>query len=360
MSKLIVGQSIPMHTEIGTTPFGIACTYFSGKVVRDRFGFLNQFSSYNWTDKTDPIPQAKDHSLTDLMDARACQFLGKSVAAQWSGGVDSTALLLALIKNGISKEDLVILYDTNSIDEYPKLYKWLEEQKYNLKLVTNWKKDLSTVDTDLITNGWCADQLFGSVFFHQFPNKYSFSIQELMRTTNPLSGTLTTEQMHTAEDIYVEYARKLFNIDLTTAAELGWFINFIMKWTWVSTYNELYLVGTKNMLKTKVFYDTIPFQEWSVNNFRNIKNTNIYGKDASKYKKELKEYIYDVFKDEEFLIKKAKTPSWNNQVSRLTKIFQDSIVMKTETEYKILDLPVVLNPRFPSINIDTLFTKFKK
>ena len=138
MSKLIVGQSIPMHTEIGTTPFGIACTYFSGKVVRDRFGFLNQFSSYNWTDKTDPIPQAKDHSLTDLMDARACQFLGKSVAVQWSGGVDSTAILLALIKNGISKEDLVILYDTNSIDEYPKLYKWLEEQKYNLKLVTNW------------------------------------------------------------------------------------------------------------------------------------------------------------------------------------------------------------------------------
>ena len=50
-----------------------------------------------------------------------------------------------------------------------------------------------------------------------------------MRTTNPLNGTLTAEQMHTAEDIYVDYARKLFNINLTTAAELGWFINFIMK-----------------------------------------------------------------------------------------------------------------------------------
>lgn len=360
MSKLLVGQSIPMHLENGTTPFGIACTYFSGRAVRDRFGYLNQFSNLNWSDKIDPIPTPKSYSLGYLMDQRASEFLGKSVSAQWSGGVDSSALILALIKAGISKEDLVILYDQDSVNEYPKLYNWLVKEKYQLKKVTNWRIDLAKADTDLITNGWCADQLFGSVFFYQFPDKYHLPIKKLLKSTPTLSGHLTDKQIAFAVDVYQKYGKSLFDIDIKTASELGWFINFIMKWTWVSTYNELYLVRTKNVQKTKVFYDYFPFQEWSLNNFNSLNLTNIYGKDATLYKKELKEYIYSIFKDEEYLLTKKKHPSWNNRLSTQTKIFPDSIVLKTETDYKILDVPIPPNPKMPMISLDTLFTKFKK
>lgn len=360
MSKLIVGQSIPMMYETGNTPFGIACTYFAGKVVRDRFGYLNHFSDFNWTDKTDSIPSAVNHSFSDLMDQRANELIGKSITAQWSGGVDSTALLLALIKNGIPKEDLVIFYDTNSMEEYPKLYNWLADQKYNMKQVKNWKKALSKTDTDIITNGWCADQLFGSIFFHQFPNKYHLTLPELMRTTNILSGPLTEDEISFATETFKEYGKKLFNIDINIAAELGWFINFAMKWTWVSTYNELYLVGTKNQFKTKVFYNTPYFQEWSVNNFNNIKECNIYGKDPFRYKRQLKNYIYDTFKDEEYLVNKTKRPSWNSALSRTQQAFTGTTVLKTEANYTILSLPVIDIPNAPAITWNTLFTKFKK
>ena len=360
MPKLVVGQSIPMAYETSNTPFGIACTYFAGKVVRDRFGYLNQFSDFNWTDHIDNIPNAVQHSLFDLMDQRANEFRNKSITVQWSGGVDSTALLLSLIKNGINKEDFVVFYDTNSMEEYPKLYNWLVDQKYNMKQVKNWKKALIKTDTDVITNGWCADQLFGSIFFHQCPGKYFLSLPELMRSTEVLSGALTEEEISFATETFQKYGKKLFNIDINIAGELGWFINFIMKWTWVSTYNELYLVGTKNQFKTEVFYNTPYFQEWSVNNFNNIKEYNIYGKDPFRYKRPLKEYIVDVFKDEEYLVNKTKRPSWNSALSRTKQSFTGTTVLKTESDYRILALPTISIPNAPGITWNTLFTKFKK
>ena len=174
MSKLINGLTIPLWVEDLTTPFGIANALFCGRVVRDRFNVLNQYSSVNWDDSVDPIPSTTTESLSNLMDMRANELIGKSITVQWSGGVDSTSLLLALIKNGISKEDLIIKYDVNSCDEYPALYSWLKKNKYQMKSVTDdWFGALAKADTDLIVNGWCADQLFGSVFFYKCADLYS-------------------------------------------------------------------------------------------------------------------------------------------------------------------------------------------
>lgn len=357
--SVITIQSMP--TLFATSnPFDFVSQVFCGRYVRDRFNVLNQYSKINWVDTVDPIPTPSDTSLEDLMDERAVELIKQgSIAVQWSGGVDSTALLLALIKNGISKEDLVICHDNNSVVEYPKLFVWLQDNNWNLKQCKDWYAELSTIDTNLITNGWCADQLFGSVFFHTASQYYSYSITDFIDKANLRFGNPEKSQIPEFTEIYQKYGKDLFNLDLSTAAELGWFINFVMKWTWVSKYNDLWLLQTKNKNKTKVFYDTQGFQNWSLGNFEHIKEHNIYGEDARFYKKPLKDYCNSVFPDERFLLEKGKQPSWNasNNKSMYTK---QRVIIETTSGYHIHNINKVPSYEKWENAFNQIFTSIQK
>lgn len=359
MSKLIVAQSFPCTLDSTTTPFGIACGLFSGRLVRDRFNVLNQYSKLNWIDTVDPIPEIETRPLSKLMDQRAQELIAKgSITVQWSGGVDSTSLLLALIKNGIKKDNLVIYGDSYTVEEYPKLFCWLRDQGYNLHTVWQWRKELSNAQTDIITNGWCADQLFGSVFFHNFPEKYFTPVEELIKDFDFLGSNATEGEAVFASEVFKKYAKDVFNLELSTAAQLGWFINFTLKWTWVSTFNELYLANTPNKFKTYVFYNTPYFQGWSLGNYSKISNFNIYGKDASQYKRELKEYCNSVFPDPDYLANKTKKPSWNATQSSVM-YEKMRIVVKTDNKIEILNVPQQFI-NFSELYRSNFFTKFYK
>lgn len=350
---------MPCYLESETSPFGLICTLFCGRLARDRFNLINQYSEYNWIDSVDPIYSDSPAPLAELMDKRANELLGQSITVQWSGGVDSTSLLLSLIKNGISKEDLQIFYDSNTIEEYPKLFSWLQEQKYDLKLVTNWRKELGATQTDIITNGWCADQLFGSMFFHRAKDLYYYSLEDLFKTVHFPRKQPTEEEINTAISVYKEAAKKLFNFDLTTAAELGWYANFCFKWTWVSTFNELFLLGTKASTKTRVFFNTPYFQSWAIHNFENIKKANIYGKDTAKYKKQLKEYCNSIFPDDDYLLNKTKKPSWNSALN-LNRDSNYRLTLKTTDGFEVIHLPKKVPLNYRGELSDNFFTKFKK
>lgn len=146
-----------------------------------------------------------------------------------------------------------------------------------------------------------------------------------------------------AVDVFKQMGKDLFNVDINIAAELGWMINFCLKWTWVSSFNELYLANTDNQFKTKVFYDTSQFQSWAVNNFLQIHQNNIYGSESVYYKQPLKQYCYKVFKDDNFLYNKTKKPSWNAALTdRLGKSLEttETVTIKTTKGYDIYELPI--------------------
>lgn len=359
--KLEVVQSIPCYMDDEASPLGLANILFCGRLVRDRFNVLNQYSNYNWTDTVDKVVEPSSTPIADLMDQRAVELIKQgSIATQWSGGVDSTSLLLALIKNGISKEDLEILYDANSVQEYPKLYEWLKNQGYNLHLVEkSWYRELKNVDTDLITNGWCADQLFGSIYFHEDPGSYFLDIREFLKGTTFPQVQPTDEQIDKAVAVYKDHAKNTFGLDLKIAAQLGWFINYTCKWTWVSTFNELYLVDTKNALKTKPFFDTEYFQAFAIGNYENISRANMYAADASEYKKPLKQYCNSIFEDEDYLLNKTKNPSWNSSSDRTIRT-DFRIVAKTTTGYEKFSAPQGFPPLMYKDALEGIFTRYKK
>lgn len=356
MQQVIAIQSLPVYLDNQNSPYGILSSIFSGRCVRDRFNWLNKYSRVNWVESVDPIPTPSSTPITDLMDQRACELIKQgSIAAQWSGGVDSTSLVLALIKNGISKEDLIILHDINSVKEYPKLYTWLKAQGWNLQEVTqSWKDTLSSIDVDVITNGWCADQLFGSIYFHENPEDYSKSFTELVQKSDLFKKALSLDDIKKAEEVITKYADKLFGIKLKIAAEYGWFTNFIMKWTWVANYNNLFLACSANRNKTQPFYNTEYFQAFALNNFEQIAGYNIYGSNARYYKKPLKEYCNSVYFDEDYLTNKSKKPSWQGAVIKPSDKL--CITIKTTEGFQIF------RPSASMYNVVTkqIFTKFLK
>lgn len=359
-APLIAAQILPFTLEEPDTPYGAAVWNFTGRLVRDRFNQLNKYSKFNWCTEADPIPEPDTRDLALLMDERAQELLSKHehITVQWSGGVDSTAVLLSLIKHGIKKDNLKILCATTSEEEYPKLYEWLKAEGYDLTISDDWFKTMSEVDTDLITNGWCADQLFGSMHFYHHPDTYFLDLPSFLKQRN-FKKALTEDSIQDIAQVYKQTAKNVFDVDLEIAAQLGWFINFTMKWTWTNCVNELYLARTKNEYKTKAFFDSPTFQGWSLAHYGEIIKSNGYGSETEFYKRPLKEYSNSIFADEDYLKSKGKFPSWNAALdSTKTNFFR--FVAKTTKGKIIMNYPKIVPRGAPDLYVSPFFTRFLK
>lgn len=333
MQQVIAIESLKLIPPLKKNPYEVIMGIFSGRYCRDRFNVLNKYSRIPWIETIDPIPERTDKPISDFMDERAVELVKKgSIAVQWSGGVDSTALTVALMKNGIKPQDLEILCDDTSIEEYPEFYEKYSKD-WNFKKVKDWYQELGNNSADVIVNGWCADQLFGSVYFFNAPDDYMKPLEHFPSALNGVTDKFTNEEIEKISEVYKKYGRDLLGIELKTMADLGWFINFTCKWTYVSAFNELYLLDTKNRHKTEVFYNTPGFESWSLSNYENVSKVNIYDPEhPENYKRVLKEYSYEFTKDENFLRTKGKKPSWNGQ-NNATMYRSRKVIVKTTSQF---------------------------
>ena len=84
-------------------PLSIVTRIFRGHFVRDRFNLLNKYSPFCVSERADeiPTPFAEKVPFADLMDVRAQEIIANKerIAVSWSGGVDSTGIVTAILKN---------------------------------------------------------------------------------------------------------------------------------------------------------------------------------------------------------------------------------------------------------------------
>ena len=328
MAKIDIVFSVPADIDNLKSPLGTLTTFGVSApppLARDRFDVLNKYSTFELSGQVDPIPVPISTSISDLIDRRAQEFAKKSCTVSWSGGVDSTVIVLALIKNGIHKDDLEIVYDDMSMLEYPALYRWLVKQGYRMRHVHDkreWLSVVSSTQTDAQLSGRCGDYLaFPETWFHH--NDFSGRMYHAPLETFLVAGShiaaprfrfprLTVDEAFEYADIYRESARKLFGVELTCAAELSWYGAFCLAWRRSVLYAKLYMQGTRNEDRAKAFYDTPYFQGWAVGHFDNISKVNIYRDGPQNFKREFKEYCNEVFPDSQYLLHKGKYSSWKS------------------------------------------------
>jgi hypothetical protein len=267
-----------------------------------------------------PIPLAQ--TFEDLCNERAVELLRRAdelnvrLYVFWSGGIDSTLVLVSILKNATPRQlaNLVVLMSEESISEYPKFYGEYIRGKLQADSAVMFPYLLG--GRHLVVNGEHNDQLFGSDIVGKLIVKFGPEVIH-----RPYDRDLffrffddhinDREASNFCLDLFEEL-RAAAPIPVTTNYLHLWWINFAMKWQAVFMRTLAYasprLVGNidLNYIQTYYapFYCTEAFQLWSMANLDNkIKDR------WSTYKWVCKDIIYDFTKDADYRDNKIKRGS---------------------------------------------------
>lgn len=243
------------------------------------------------------------------------QAANKTVCVLWSGGIDSTYILTLMIELGyaqqlLKEKRLLIGLNTDSIRENPTMFTNILLKHFSTCLVTS-SDLLDTIDINrVILTGEMADNLVGSLtmksctdFYNDFStinNPIEFGISWLTRKLNPNDN-----------DSVRIFLNELINtspIELSTTHDLFWYINFNLKWQAVNyrivSHSRTQEHGNYLIQSLVHFFNTEDFQQWSMHTGHRFE-----GSSWSDYKKVLKQQIFSVNRDVEYLKHKTKYPS---------------------------------------------------
>ncbi|MDR3570915.1 MAG: hypothetical protein P4L81_01810 [Candidatus Pacebacteria bacterium] len=303
-----------------------------------------------------PIPAVRPFSKTyeELCDERAREILQRAdelslpIYTMWSGGIDSTLVLVSLLKHATEtqKKNITVLMSDESINEYPRFYR---EHIYGKLHTESSVRFPELIGTNLmLVGGEHNDQLFGSDVVGLMISRYGEAIiHEPVRRDRLLE--FFTEKSGNAEnvDFYLDIFEKVrasAPVEISTNFQYLWWLNFALKWQPVYT-RMLIRVRPRNVanitpeyLRTRYvqFYSTDDFQLWSILNLdKKIQNTWV------SYKFTAKEVIYRYTKDADYRDNKTKRGSLFNLLVQqdMYNFVDDSFTFYKEMEPEEYYLP---------------------
>jgi hypothetical protein len=242
----------------------------------------------------------------------------KQFVVMYSGGIDSTLLMVLLLQLGdqdIFDRTLVILNEA-SIAENPEFYK-----KYITKFrmaSSNGFERYLTKDHIVLT-GEFADNVFGSLTLGMVMDRLNdrtiahapYQDYALQFFTQKLNSK---EDARTYMDI-IEPVLKLNPNGITSLHDYMWWINFTMKWQAVE-FRILSHAQPEELLDLDWvnnslihFWNTELWQQWAVSN-----PDKKVGKDWASYKWVAKELIYEFDRNRTYYTLKTKVPSLPDMV----------------------------------------------
>jgi len=281
-------------------------------------------------------------SFSEVTDNRALGIKhriagGEKFAVMYSGGIDSTLIMAALIKN-LSQDELtsvVVCASIESIVENPVFWDKFIQDK--LKIIDSQKNKYD----DIINMGLTpitadeGDCTFGTLFGLTLYNNYDYYINGLSHSSKinlqNIKYKISDADTHFSKysDILIPYLgissdpnfgklyyeKLLHNIDTSTVPiyslhDFFWWQIFNLKYLNCAVRGSIYLndsMDTKFVMNKIVnwFNDPI-YQQWSMNNNNNGEKI---GKTVSTYKKASTEYIWKLDKNDWYKNFKVKIES---------------------------------------------------
>ena len=249
--------------------------------------------------------------LADLMDRRAAELLEQpgEIRLFWSGGIDSTAALVALLRNAArgARERITVWMNDASIGEYPLFFRKFIEPEDGLRIRNFGSVPPANVylsrsqaaiaeaageaefDGGIVVTGECGDQLHGSSAI--FGN-------ELLDA--PAERVLDAPGVRRWREV-VEAFNARAPYRLATAPDVLWWWNFAVKWADVCHRSLLFCRSAGQIAAARHFFRRRYFQQWAMSKpeLRRLSR-------PEDYKMELKRYIEEFTKDPEYRRDKLK------------------------------------------------------
>ena len=258
------------------------------------------------------ILKISNHNKTfaDICNERAVELskLPGPLYVMWSGGIDSTVAITAILKNW-SAEDIkrvVVLCNNDSIKENRNFFPLIAK---NFKVETSTDKIEEMLKLGYVLTGELGDQILGS----------DVPISTAKQGEEILFEKFETGALKMYSAINPEYAQGYFDryrpiieeapFKIKTVFDFCWWLNITQKWQHV----QLRILASKSWTnpskwqhKLLHFFDTVDFQVWSIHNHDKKIKTSWHS-----YKYIAKEYVVDYTKDQSFM-NKLKLPSLQN------------------------------------------------
>lgn len=271
-----------------------------------------------------PIPEfrALKKTYEEICNERALELLrhadslGMTMYVSWSGGIDSTLVLVSLLKNAtaVQKKNIVVLLSEESIAENPKFYE--DHVRKNLRRASSSIFPYLLGSQHLFVNGELNDQLFGAQAPGELMGLYGDAIIHQRYRREVLFKYLMRGVRDAAiTNFYLNLFERVIHaapMPIVSYVDYFWWLNFALKWQSVALRVLPFTArrNAKNLSPEYVrdhfipFYGTDDFQLWSMNNLdKRIKDT------WATYKWPCKDIIYDFTKDANYRDNKLKKGS---------------------------------------------------
>lgn len=278
----------------------------------DQFMFdrTSSIKHYLNVDNVCKIPTYKTtKSFLEIADARAKQLLslGKPIYVSWSGGIDSTFVLLSLYENAADKSQITVYGTYNSILESGSLFDTFIKPNLQYDIHTNYvdcSLNYSGTGNNIFVTGNIGNQLFYPSTKH---SKYRDSILEFK---TPYVGCIDHYANLDYQSVLTEGCVEFLSPaiakspkKITTLQDLRWFVIFNF------TYNSV-LFNQHQEVKNEhsriiSFFNTDDFQSWSFSNNDVPTKTG----DWKDERWQMREYISEVLVDDFYSKNKQKSTS---------------------------------------------------
>lgn len=298
----------------------------------DRAELLNKYSIYNIDiDKTiEDIEYSNDKceytNIADICQITSDYFIDKikankkKIAVFWSGGVDSTCVVVSFLNNkNTNFNDFYIILTEESLNENLYFFNNYIKNKcfyiiYNSNNYRQLIDDMINKDEYIFISGHNGDQLFGHKFSREYPQFYNMQWQKALYYIYKLYiHNKNYKYIYELSNKHIQIYEKYFDtlgLDIKTVNDFTWAINFMFKWTNVRMEHILRSNNKKLFNYYYTFFSNKLFQHWAIYRHNNIKNVHNMYYDKQYYKQEFKEYIYAYDKNEDYRMNKGKFGSY--------------------------------------------------
>lgn len=337
-----------MHNKDGSCNVGV------DRTVSNKVNYLNA-----------PIPEIKAIDVFEnIMLARADKIwkIGKPIKFFWSGGIDSTAALVALIKT--NSEWYKSIEVINTFNEYIffsetfiKPHNCFLDLSNNKKILT--ESSFYNDDYTYVT-GDHGDQIFGpgllkvpgGIGMRNSPISIVYSgfidfICKKVIEKNSHYEIIKNFMLLNMQDTVKQWTESFVSrcpIKLNTFFDFMWWVNFVLRWHEKKSFKYVGKIGDISIVnKMQSFFDDENLQIWAIIN----NNERIYDPyDWKTFKQPLKDFIFSFTSDENYRVNFMKQPSKIVDDTTHKIVYADSDGFTTESFDKLTSiiLSKTINP----------------
>ena len=226
----------------------------------------------------------------------------------WSGGIDSTAAIVALARTKQDwKKQLVVYTSPHAVEqEYPWFYHNILRdvevvlKPYQKLTSSDYLKEIFQSNM-MFTDGNCGDQCWNSFLLDTIPTSMWDQPWNKFFDTDTFRTTVVSQQRDIVA-AYIAQQRSIFPVDINTVQDLYYMLSFSHKWDEVRYRTPLKSQCSSLILNMESFFqsffDSFHLQRWSLTN---VEDRNIVAWDQ--HKQSAKNFIYKFTKDPTYLNK---------------------------------------------------------